>query len=57
MVLLTLLATLNCMIIFSILAQTQNQEQALPYADYWPIILLPIFVIVLYRVWKKRKNK
>ncbi len=57
MLLLTLLAALNCMIIFSILGQTQNQEQALPYADYWPIIFLPIFVIVLYRVWKKRRNK
>ncbi len=56
MVRLTLLTILSFMIIFPVLAQTQNEDQALPYIDYWPIILLPVFVIVLYRVWKKRRK-
>ncbi|MEX0884143.1 MAG: hypothetical protein WDZ72_11780 [Cyclobacteriaceae bacterium] len=27
-----------------------------PYLDYWPVLLLPIFGIVVYRLWKRRKK-
>ncbi|WP_178371441.1 hypothetical protein [Cyclobacterium lianum] len=38
------------------LAQVQSQDEGIPFMDYWPVILLPIFVIVLYRVWKVRRK-
>ncbi|SEI92259.1 hypothetical protein SAMN05192553_101862 [Cyclobacterium xiamenense] len=53
-------AYLSLLLLFSfpVLMQAQdgNSGESLPFLDYWPIVLLPIFVIVLYRFWKKRKK-
>ncbi len=40
-----------------VFSQNNTNEESLPFFDYWPVILLPIFVIVLYRIWKRRRNK
>ncbi len=40
-----------------VFSQNATSEESLPFFEYWPVILLPIFVIVLYRYWKKRKNQ
>ena len=37
-------------------AQGGTSGESLPFLDYWPIVLVPIFVIVVYRFWKKRKK-
>jgi hypothetical protein len=36
--------------------QDDGSAGSVPFLDYWPIVLLPIFIVVLYRFWKKRKK-
>lgn len=40
-----------------VFSQNAAGDEGIPFFDYWPVILLPIFVIVLYRFWKTRKNR
>ncbi|HSI77702.1 MAG TPA: hypothetical protein VK957_17515 [Lunatimonas sp.] len=35
----------------------QFDDSTFPFADYWPVLLLPIFGIVWYRWWKSRKRR
>ncbi len=41
-----------------LIAQSQPlADSTFPLADYWPVLLLPIFGIVWYRWWKSRKRR
>jgi hypothetical protein len=31
-------------------------EPSFPFSDYWPVLLLPIFGIVLYKWWRSKKR-
>ena len=39
-------------------AQGQTySDTSFPFADYWPVLLLPIFGIIWYRWWKAKKRR
>ncbi|MFC4874009.1 hypothetical protein [Negadavirga shengliensis] len=56
-----LFATLIFMGMLNTIAQngggSQEVRVSYPFSDYWPVLLLPIFVIVVYRIWKRKKKE
>ncbi|WP_157972092.1 hypothetical protein [Pleomorphovibrio marinus] len=42
---------------FSLLAQQENGEESYLLLDYWPVLLVPIFGILWFRWWRKRKKR
>lgn len=42
----------------SLLAQQELPEtDGFPFLDYWPVLLLPIFGILVYGFWKRSKKR
>ncbi|EON78271.1 hypothetical protein ADIS_1134 [Lunatimonas lonarensis] len=42
----------------SLSAQSENQEMdGFPFLDYWPVLLLPVFGIIVYRFWKRSSRR
>jgi membrane protein DedA with SNARE-associated domain len=54
-----LFATLIFIGMLNTIAQNGGESQKImvPFSDYWPVLLLPIFVIVVYRIWKRKKRE
>jgi len=33
------------------------ETEGFPFLDYWPVLLLPIFGILIYGFWKRSKKR